>query len=104
MKNEEAKEIAISISKYGHGIPKPVTEEWVKESCAKGMIPKSDLVDGAYYIGCCRNAYLAVWIAEEEKFYYLRRKFSHIFSESINHPEDDNSFDLFIPIMRLFDE
>lgn len=61
------------------------------------FITKEHLQDGAYYIGKCRNASIARWDAKENKFYYWRQKFSFLFIESINHPEDDDGFDLFYP-------
>ena len=59
-------------------------------------IPKADLKDGAYYYGHCRNASIARWNARDKMFYYRRTKFGHSFIETINHPEDDNGFDLFV--------
>jgi hypothetical protein len=60
-------------------------------------IPKSELKDGAYYEGSCRNASIARWNATKSIFLYNRRKFNDVFVEDINHPEDDNGFDLFYP-------
>ena len=60
-------------------------------------IPKADLQDGAYYNGHCRNASIARWFASENQFVYWRTKFGDRFTETINHPEDDNGFDLFYP-------
>lgn len=61
------------------------------------IIPKKDLVDGEWYEGHCRNASIAKWNAEKNKFFYVRTKFDWRFWEDINHPEDDNGFDLFRP-------
>ena len=63
-----------------------------------GMIPKKDLVDGATYLGFCRNAGEAIWDAGKNMFTYTRKKFGSSFNEDINHPEDDDGFDLFVPI------
>lgn len=86
-------------------IPCPVTPEWLSLAVESGMVAKSDLVDGQYYQGTCRNAQVAVWRANEPKyrsepgcFVYMRTKFSSVFPETINHPEDDNGFNLFIPV------
>lgn len=65
----------------------------------KGAIAKKDLVVGKTYIGTCRNANEAVWIGE--CFQYERTKFGYTFLEKINHFEDDNGFDLFIPIKEI---
>jgi hypothetical protein len=61
------------------------------------MIAKADLVHGAYYYGSCRNASVARWNGETERFIYWRHKFGDRFAEEINHPEDDDGFDLFKP-------
>lgn len=65
---------------------------------AAGMIAKRDLVDGATYIGFCRNSTEAVWHVDKQRFTYMRTKFRDTFPEDINHPEDDDGFDLFVPI------
>jgi len=59
-------------------------------------IEKADLVHGAYYYGRCRNASIARWNAETERFVYWRNKFGHVFVEEICHPEDDKVFDVFV--------
>ena len=65
------------------------------------MIPKKDLVVGQYYIGRCRNARIARW--DGKVFWYIRVKFGDTFAEKINHPEDDNGYDLFFlrKLLRL---
>ena len=61
-----------------------------------GGIPKSELVIGKRYVGSCRNASEATW--NGKTFTYKRYKFGHTFFEDINHFEDDDEYDLFIPI------
>lgn len=61
-----------------------------------GAIPKKDLEDGKTYIGSCRNASEAIW--KGNHFTYIRRKFGMAYEEDINHFEDDDGHDLFIPI------
>ena len=61
-----------------------------------GAIPKSKLIIGKTYLGSCRNASGAVW--EGDYFVYQRYKFGYTFPEKINHFEDDNGYDLFVPI------
>lgn len=61
-----------------------------------GAIPKKDLIVGKTYIGNCRNATEAIW--NGEKFTYKRYKFGTIYDEDINHFEDDDKSDLFVPI------
>lgn len=102
MTNDEAKSLAIELQGYGYKIPEPVTKEWLAKAYERGMIPKKDLVNGAIYIGCCRNAYLAQWHAEKNCFVHLRTKFDNVFAEEINHPEDDDGFDLFVPTLKVF--
>jgi hypothetical protein len=61
-----------------------------------GGIPKEELVAGETYIGDCRNASEAVW--NGERFTYMRTKFGTTYPEDINHFQDDDGFDLFVPI------
>lgn len=64
-----------------------------------GAIPKKDLVVGAKYLGTCRNADTAVW--NGTVFEYQRYKFGMYFDDKINHFEDDNGYDLFVPVKRI---
>ena len=64
-----------------------------------GAIPKNDLEIGKTYEGYCRNAHKAVWLGD--KFEYQRYKFGETFPEKINHFEDDNGYDLFVPYKKL---
>lgn len=68
---------------------------WVKEHVIP--IPKSELVVGQTYNGVCRNASKAVW-KENGTFEYIRYKFGSAFPEEINHYEDDDGYDVFVPI------
>ena len=61
-----------------------------------GGIPKDQLKKNVTYIGSCRNASEAIWTGE--KFIYMRTKFGNTYTEEINHFEDDDGYDLFIPI------
>ena len=61
------------------------------------MIPKSELLDGRTYKGKCRNASEATWYSNKNCFTYKRYKFGETFDEDINHPEDDDGYDLFYP-------
>ena len=61
-----------------------------------GKKKKKDLIIGKTYLGECRNADRAVW--NGEVFIYQRTKFGYTYPENINHFEDDNGFDLFVPI------
>ena len=79
----------------------PVTPEILEEAAKLGMIPKKDLVSGRSYIGSCRNANIAEWDGKKQVFYYLRTKFGDTFAESIKHPEDDDGYDIFVPVEEI---
>ena len=64
-----------------------------------GAIPKSQLIIGKTYKGYCRNAEKAVWLGD--KFEYDSYEFGTTFKEKINHFEDDNGYDLFVPYKEL---
>ena len=64
-----------------------------------GAIPKEKLERGKIYKGYCRNSDRAIWLGD--KFEYNRFKFGHSFKEKINHFEDDNGYDLFVPYKKL---
>ena len=64
-----------------------------------GVIKKEDLEDGAYCWGTCRHGPIALW--DGEVFWYIRTKFTSTFAERINHLEDDNGYDLFIPLKKV---
>lgn len=65
------------------------------ERTNRPILPKVDLVDGAYYVGRCRNATVARWSASRGCFFHWRVKFSRIFVEEIKHPADEDYFDVF---------
>lgn len=64
-----------------------------------GAIPKEKLIVGKCYEGSCRNASNAVW--NGEKFTYRRTKFGYTYDEDINHFQDDDGFDLFVPLKEV---
>ena len=66
-----------------------------------GGIPKDKLIVDKTYIGGCRNATEAVW--DGEKFTYMRTKFGSTYPETINHFQDDDGYDLFVPL-KIKDE
>ena len=65
------------------------------------FIAKKDLIPHRYYHGHCRNAIIALWTGT--KFVHIRHKFGGYLIDDINHPEDDDGFDLFYPT-RIVDE
>jgi hypothetical protein len=62
-------------------------------------IPKSELVVGETYKGVCRNAEEAVW--KGDVFEYMRYKFGTTYPEEINHYEDDDGYDVFVPCEEI---
>ena len=58
------------------------------------VIPKAELVKGAYYLGRCRNATVARW--DGTHFWYWRYKGFIRHLERICAPEDDATNDVFI--------
>ena len=69
-----------------------VQDELIKH----GAIPLDKLEVGKTYIGSCRNAREAVWLGD--KFEYQRYKFGFTFHEKINHFQNDDGYDVFVPI------
>lgn len=70
----------------------------------KGAIPKSKLKNKTKYYGSCRNTNYAIWNAESQKFCYERWKFGIVSIDYVNHFEDDDGYDLFIPIKECTEE
>lgn len=66
------------------------------------MISKSEMVDGAYYNGICRNTRVALWDEKENVFIHLSYSF-HYYMDKIEHFEDvkHKSIDGFIPIEQV---
>mgnify|MGYP006908840652 CR=1 FL=1 len=77
-------------------LPKDYQDIIIPNIIRCGGIPKDKLEIGKTYIGDCRNASEAVWNGKD--FTYMRTKFGYTYPEDINHFEDDNGYDLFIPI------
>lgn len=64
-----------------------------------GAIPKNKLEIGETYLGNCRNTETALWNGTH--FVYKRTKFNYTYDETINHFEDDNGYDLFVPLKKI---
>lgn len=75
-------------------MPLDVWKKFVKENFEP--IPKTELEIGKDYKGICRNSNSATW--DGKRFTYLRYKFGSYYEDHINHYEDDDGYDLFIPI------
>lgn len=67
--------------------------------CTIMPVQKNQLIIGKEYVGLCRNADVAMW--DGSKFVYSRYKFGDIFQKEINHYEDDDGYDVFIPFLEL---
>lgn len=61
-----------------------------------GALPLEKMVVGKTYIGTCRNASEAVW--QGDHFVYQRSKFGDTYPEKINHFQNDDGYDVFVPI------
>lgn len=77
-------------------LPKDYEDVIVPNIIRCGGIPKEELIVGETYIGSCRNASEAVW--NGERFTYMRTKFGYTYPEDINHFQDDDGYDVFVPI------
>lgn len=73
-------------------------KKFTKECIEAGAICKKDLIKGAYYVGSCRNSGIALWTGKE--FIYIREKIGY-YIDHVNHFEDDDGYDLFIPLKML---
>jgi hypothetical protein len=89
-------------------LPRVETDEWenfyVPKLIGAGAIPKKDLVDGQFYAGDHRNATIARWDANKNKFIYMRTKWNATFEDDCNHFEDDDGYALFVPIKTATEE
>ena len=89
-------------------LPRVETDEWknfyVPKLIGAGAIPKKDLVDGQFYAGDHRNATIAKWDADKNKFIYMRTKWNSTYEDDCNHFEDDDGYALFVPIKTATEE
>jgi hypothetical protein len=74
----------------------PIKTEELEAAYKEGLPRIDQLEDGVVYEGRCRNASKAIWNKQLGKFIYVRQKFGSRFLESINHPANDDGFDLFL--------
>lgn len=84
-------------------LPVVKKEEWanfyVPHLIRCGAIPKDKLEIGCYYKGACRNTDIAMWTGN--KFQYERTKYGCKYNETINHFQDDDGYDLFVPLYKI---
>lgn len=79
--------------------PEEYEELIVKNLIRCGAIPKDQLEVGATYAGSCRNASEATWNGKD--FDYRRYKWGMWQDDRINHFQDDDGYDVFVPIRKL---
>ena len=65
------------------------------------MLPMGVLEHGAYYHGDCRNATIARWNAETQRFVYIRTKFGNVFPEDIEYWVEGHPLDEFKPYGKI---
>ena len=75
----------------------PIKPGELELAYAQGMVKLSDLKDGVFYAGNCRNAHIAMWHGPTQRFIHQRSKWGSDFLESINCPENDDGYDIFTP-------
>ncbi len=76
-------------------IPVPIEQLHIDKLIELGAITKKDLIIGKYYYGKCRNADVCMW--DGKVFQHMRYKFGY-YNDNVNHFEDDNGYDLFVPL------
>lgn len=64
-----------------------------------GAIPKEKLKEGVTYLGSCRNTSKATW--NGKYFVYERNKWGNTYECEINHFQDDDGYDVFVPIKEV---
>jgi hypothetical protein len=81
-------------------VPKPLNKEeeiFIQDTLINnGAIPLHNLEVGKTYVGFCRNASEAIW--QGEKFVYQRYKWGTTYPEEINHFQNDDGYDVFVPV------
>ena len=81
-------------------VPVPLNKEeeiFIQDTLINhGAIPLHELEIGKTYIGFCRNASEAVW--QGDKFVYQRFKWGTTFPDTINHFQNDDGYDVFVPV------
>jgi hypothetical protein len=81
---------------------KPTLAETFREPrCEPPAVLVEPFIHGAYYRGHCRNASIARYNAETNRFVYWRQKFGDVFAEDIHHAGNDDGFDIFQPFAKI---
>lgn len=64
-------------------------------------IQKNELIIDKEYFGNCRNSAKAVW--KGDHFEYQRYKLGSWYTDEINHYEDDDGYDVFVPVEVVYE-
>jgi hypothetical protein len=83
------------VEKYGEAKTREMQYLICPNHCVKVPEELTTFEHGKYYIGRCRNARIARYNSETDRFIYMRCKFNSVFPESIGHHKNDDGFDLF---------
>jgi len=95
---------------FGLKLSLPITSEEMIHAYSLGMLRKTELNDGKYYWGVCRNAHVARWSKTNNLFLYRRFK-GNWYTEKIPYPSDQIieewidkkliGFDIFLPWLEV---
>ncbi len=73
------------------------------EFSGRPILPRDRLAHGRYYKGRCRNATIARWNSDKQRFYHWREKLGRIYIETIRYPTDEREawWDVFDVVEEL---
>jgi hypothetical protein len=75
-------------NKYRVKLSVPIKDSEIAAAYERGMLRSSELQDGKYYWGLCRNANVALWSERHQVFFHNRKKGGWRV-DRIRHPEDE---------------
>lgn len=64
------------------------------------ILDKSELVVGKTYKGICRSTDEATWNGTEFEYEHTEW-YGDTFTKTLPHPEDDKSYDVFLPLREM---
>lgn len=82
-------------------LPANASQADLELAYAAGLKRRHELVDGAYYLGHCRNASVARWSGQAQMFVHWRHKFGQRYLEDIAHPADESRYDVFVATVQV---
>lgn len=84
-------------------INNPELRKWMENKFIElSALPKDKLEIGKYYYGASRNTDEAMW--NGNTFEYEVHKFGFTYKDNINHFQDDDGYDVFVPIKLVEEE